>query len=165
MKNIKSYELFQTNYQQEEIKLSPITTEDIKFLYNHLSNIFDRTGWSNQEVWNQISHYDKNLSVVAKINNQIAGFYFIGDDNIPEGGKDYNILKKLKGVEGIALGILKEFKNKGVGKKLIEYPKTIPNINYIWGFQLKSLKNIEHWKKRRKIYYENEYLYITYQIF
>ena len=67
-------------------------------------------------------------------------------------------------MEGIALGVLKEYKNKSVGKKLIEYPKSIPNVDYIWGYQFKSLKNIDDWLKRRKIYSENNVFYITYQL-
>ena len=95
----------------------------------------------------------------------MAGFYFICDKQIPKGGNGYEDLKDLNGVEGIALGVLKEYKNKGVGKKLIEYPKSIPNVDYIWGYQFKSLKNIDDWLKRRKIYFENNVFYITYQIY
>ena len=100
-------------------------------------------------------------------NGEVAGFYFLGNDQIPEirNNETYTKLSTLKGVEGIGLGVLKKFKNLGIGKKLIEYSQRIPNVDYMWGYQLKSLKNIDDWLKRRKIYFENDGLYITYQIF
>ena len=70
-----------------------------------------------------------------------------------------------EGIEGVALGVDNQYKGLGIGKKLIEYPRNLPNVDYIWGYQLKSLKNIDDWLKRRKIYAENNYLYVTYQIF
>ena len=51
-----------------------------------------------------------------------------------------------------------------IGKQLIVYPETI-GADYIWGYQLKQLDNINDWLKRRKIYHENPGMYITYQIF
>jgi hypothetical protein len=38
------------------------------------------------------------------------------------------------------------------------------NLIMVWGYQFKSLKNIDDWLKRRKIYYENAGVYITYQM-
>jgi len=50
-------------------------------------------------------------------------------------------------------------------RNLIQRTANLDGVDYIWGFQFKSLKNIDDWLKRRKIYFENEGLYITYQIF
>ena len=64
----------------------------------------------------------------------------------------------------MALGVFSEYKNSGIGKMLIEYPKTL-GVDYIWGYQLKALENINDWLKRRKIYLQTPGLYVTYQIF
>jgi len=149
----------------KDVKIEKMTDDDVKIIYHKLSDVFDMTGLSNEQVWGEIEHFDKDLSVVAKVDGKLAGFYFISDKQIPKIGKEENELTQLNGVEGVALGVFKEFKNMNVGKVLIEYPKNIPGVDYIWGFQFKSLKNIDDWLKRRKIYFENNALYITYQIF
>jgi GNAT superfamily N-acetyltransferase len=150
--------------KENNVLYSKMNNKDIEIIKANLSKIFYKTGLSNENIWGMIGEFDSNKSVVVKVNNELAGFYFIGNSQIPPGGKEYDELKNLKGVEGIALGVLPKFKNQGIGKKLIEYPKTL-GIDYIWGYQLKSLQNIDNWLKRRKIYWENPQIYITYQIF
>lgn len=163
------YEIFSgTQKLADNVTIEKMTIDDVHVIYDRLGEVFDKTGLSNEQVWNEVEHFDIDLSVVAKVNGELAGFYFIGDaqiPNVPQDGNLYEELSKLNGVEGIGLGVFKEFKNMNVGKKLIEYPKNLPGIDYVWGFQLKSLKNIDDWLKRRKIYFENAILYITYQVF
>lgn len=147
----------------ENVTIRRITKEDINIIYNNLADVFDKTGLSNEQIWSEIDGWDKNLSLVALVGDNVAGFYFIGNHPIPKGGKDYEKFNNLKGVEGMALGVLKEYKNFGIGKKLIETTQQLP-VDYIWGYQFKSLKNIDDWLKRRKIYFENDGIYITYQM-
>jgi GNAT superfamily N-acetyltransferase len=153
--------------QQESasnVKIRKIEDEDIEPIFNSLSDIFDKTGLSNDNIWGLIGEYNPSISVVATIDDRIAGFYFLSKEQIIPGGADYKKLKNLNGVEGIALGVSKDFKNKGVGKKLIQYSQSIPGVDYIWGFQFKALKNIDDWLKRRKIYLDTPSMYITYQL-
>lgn len=163
------YEIFSGAQKlADNVTIEKMTIDDVHVIYDRLGEVFDKTGLSNEQVWNEVEHFNIDLSVVAKVNGELAGFYFIGDGqipNVPQDGNLYEELSKLNGVEGIGLGVFKEFKNMNVGKKLIEYPKNLPGIDYVWGFQLKSLKNIDDWLKRRKIYFENAMLYITYQVF
>jgi hypothetical protein len=162
------YEIITGNQKiASDVTIRKMEENDFDYLKNILVDVFDKTGLSNEQIVNEISHFDMNISFVAMVNDEIAGFYFLGNDQIPEirNNETYNKLSNLKGVEGIGLGVLKKFKNLGIGKKLIEYSQKIPNVDYIWGFQLKSLRNIDDWLKRRKIYFENDGLYITYQIF
>jgi hypothetical protein len=152
----------------EDVVIERMTEDDVKEIFGKLADVFDKTGMSNKQIWDEVKHFKMSLSVVAKVNDKLAGFYFIGDKQIPKsptGGKVYEELSQLNGVEGIALGVFKEYKNMNVGKKIIEYPKNLNGVDYIWGYQFKSLKNIDDWLKRRKIYYENSGLYITYQLF
>lgn len=146
------------------VTIEKMTEDDVKVIFEKLSDVFDKTGLSNEEVWGELEHFNMDLSIVIKVDGQLAGFYFLGDGQIPKGGYNEEQFKNLKGIEGIALGVFKEYKHKSVGKKLIEYPMSITDVDYIWGYQFKSLKNIDDWLKRRKIYYENDEFYITYQL-
>ena len=148
------------------IVIRQITKDDLKQIIPRLGEVFNKTGLSSQQIWGMMQHSDFNKSVVATIDDKIAGFYFFSNEQIPETRNEiYYELKNLNGIEGVALGIFEEYKNLGIGKKLIEYTKSIPGVDYIWGYQLKSLKNIDDWLKRRKIYAENDYMYVTYQLF
>jgi GNAT superfamily N-acetyltransferase len=147
----------------ENVTIRKMTEQDTNIIYNKLEEVFDKTGLSNEEIWEELEGWDKSLSLVALVGDKIAGFYFIGNHPIPKGGEDYEKFKNLKGIEGMGLGVFKEYKNLGVGKKLIETTQQLP-VDYIWGYQFKSLKNIDDWLKRRKIYYENAGIYITYQM-
>jgi hypothetical protein len=150
-----------------DVKIRKMEQSDIEKILPNLSTIFDKTGLSNNRIWNEIKHYDSSISVVSTVGDEIAGFYFLCFAKIPKGGdpKIYKELKTLNGIEGIAIGVNKKFKNMGIGKKLIEYTQNLNDVDYIWGYQFKSLKNIDDWLKRRKIYYENDGVYITYQLF
>ena len=57
-----------------------------------------------------------------------------------------------------------EYKNMGIGKKLIEYSRNYLSADYIWGMQDKRFNNLNDWLKRRKLYYTGEFFYITYEI-
>ena len=121
-----------------------------------------------------------NESIMVKHNGKIIGVYLFNDNQIPtnftvnnvkidflenpETLEIYNKLKKLKGVEGMLLSIAPEYKNMGIGKKLIEYSRNNLSADYIWGMQDKRFNNLNDWLKRRKLYYTGEFFYITYEI-
>ena len=153
------------NLNNNKIILRKMNDEDIPIIFNMLSDVFYKTKMSNEEIWEDIDGYSLDLSIVVELNGEIIGFYFIAKNQIPPGGKDYDFLKDLNGIEGVALGVLPKVKNLGIGKKLILYPQTIAGVDYIWGMQYKSLENIDDWLKRRKIYLENPDFYTTYQLF
>lgn len=144
-------------------KYNPETDEDV--VYDKLDEVFSKTKLPKKALWGMIGDFDYNLSVVAVVDGNIAGFYLLREEPIPEKeGEEYEMLSKLRGVEGVALGVFNEYKNYGIGKEMIEYPKKL-GFDYIWGYQLKSLENINDWLKRRKLYAENSYMYVTYQLF
>jgi hypothetical protein len=148
-----------------QVVIRPLVAEDIPIIRERLSEVFKRTGLSNNFIANLIQ-YSPSITVVAEVQGNLAGFYFLHKKNIPKGGKDFEILKDLKGVEGVALGVFPEYKNLGIGKQLISYSQGLSGqFDYIWGYQFKSLKNIDNWLKRRKIYSESPTMYITYELF
>ena len=141
---------------------------DFDVIFKRLPEIYSKLGdmWTSELIWSNIAPVNEELSIIAEVDGEIAGFYFLNDEPIMPGGDQevYDKLSTLTGLEGVALGVFNEYKNLGIGKMLIEYPKTL-GFDYIWGYQLKALDNINDWLKRRKIYVQTPGLYVTYQIF
>jgi hypothetical protein len=158
--------LYEEKYDVKIRTFNPNT--DFKTIYDNLSIVYSMVGMSNDEILNEIKPIDIDNSVIAEVNGDIAGFYFLRPKNIPEkvNPELYSELKNLTGLEGVALGVLPKYKNLGIGKKLIEYPKSL-GYDYIWGYQYESLKNLKDWLKRRKYFGfdDDENAHVTYQIY
>lgn len=151
--------------EESHINVRHMTRDDIMKIIPKLEEVFYKTNLPNKEIWEMVKpEFNIAKSSVITVNGVLAGFYFIGNNQIPDNGTPlYEKLKPLMGVEGVALGVFPEYKDTGIGKKLIEWSQKLP-IDYIWGYQLKSLENINDWKKRREVYFEDDELYITYQL-
>lgn len=141
---------------------------DFEKIYNNLGLVYNMLEMSNDEILEEIEPIDSDNSIVVEVDGKLAGFYFLRPGSIPENINPelYEELKDLSGIEGVALGVFPEYKNLGIGKRLIEYPKNM-GYDYIWGYQFKPLKNLGDWLKRRKYYGfdEEENAHITYQVF
>lgn len=149
------------------VTITSMTSDDQTEIFSRIGEVYRKINWKDEEIVDAILSLKPNKnSFVAKVDGELAGFYLIGPRQIPmiPGNDDYEILKDMRGAEGIALGVFPEYKNMGIGKKLIEHSRNNLDVDYIWGGQLKSLENIDDWLKRRKIYYENDNLYLTYEI-
>ena len=71
-------------------------------------------------------------------------------------------LYKGRGIQGHALFLKSEFRNRGWGKKLILYPYSLyPHFQYIWGGQEKDLFNLYDWLKRRSLFYDDGHCFYT----
>ena len=160
------FEILSKNIKPKlDIFIRKMEFEDLPMIYPNFEEVYKRTGLSNDDVWDEIYEFDLEKSLVAEVNGQIAGFYFMIEKPIPEelNPNLYEKFRGLKGLEGMALGVYNKFKNLGIGKKLIETSQSM-GYDYVWGYQLKTLKNIDDWLKRRKIYAETPTLYVTYQM-
>jgi hypothetical protein len=165
VKENKEEEIDEHSYGGEVVLRPYNESTDALEIYNKLEEVYSKIGWPKDAIWNELQPIDSSLSIVAEVDGNVAGFYIIKEQNIPLLGREEDeMLSKLRGIEGVALGIFNEYKDYGIGKEMIEYPKTI-GADYIWGLQLKSLGNIEDWLKRRKLYADVGQMYITYQIF
>lgn len=131
-------------------KLSPIKKEDIseclEVCASALSHVMSKSGVKGYTA----SAADWDISVKAEYGGKIVGCYVLNKQ--PIGNLDYcNIeslrrYKNLKGVQGVALAVLPEYRDLGIGKKLRQYPLKA-GYDYIWGLHLKSLHNIDNWVK------------------
>lgn len=119
------------------------------------------------EGFHQISTWvDMNISKSIYVNGSPVGVYLLGTKSIFEimnffesfpliqtPLEDLEKYRNKRGLQGIHLCVLPEFKDKGLGKKLIEYSESL-DFDYIWGMHSNFLKNKEHWEKRRRIVVE-----------
>lgn len=142
-------------------KFSSITDEMMPALEEAVMKVFpDQGDWVIPHV---IQYMDPSLSVVAIENGRVVGFYILGKRSVLDGIKeeeltpteDLSAYQGKKGIEGVALGIIPEARGSGLGSKLKDYPQRL-GADYIWGLQLHSLGNLEHWLKRRRVVAKNE---------
>jgi GNAT superfamily N-acetyltransferase len=144
------------------IKIEKINKEDIIEILELGDIIFKGQLNDNKTYIFYTTNWDISLKLTNK--EKIIGFYLFKDINYPY---QNNLFKNKKGIEGIALGVMEEYRNNGYGKYLINYSITYlsKNYDYIWGQHLNSLNNKEDWKKRRKIMKEFSNMFITAYIF
>jgi len=98
-------------------------------------------------------------SIKATYNDQVIGIYLIGDRQLSEVIKDENAeptedleeYENLIGVEGVALAVAPKAQKIGVGKKLKDALLSMTSADYIFGLQYKSLNNLQHWLKSRRV--------------
>lgn len=81
------------------------------------------------------------ISWVAKHREKIVGGYFLGENQLYTTRTKYK-----KGVQGVGLFVLPEYRDLGIGAALRDIPLYLP-YDYIWGMHLKELNNIDNWKR------------------
>ncbi len=113
-------------------------------------------------------------SIKATYNDQVIGIYLIGDrqlskvieDENAEPTEDLTDYENQIGVEGVALAVAPKAQKIGVGKKLKDALLSMTNADYIFGLQYKSLNNLQHWLKSRRVVAQStgdEAVFITLQ--
>jgi len=164
---LKENEQIDLNEDEQNVVIRPYSDDDFESVFNMLTDVYSKLrGMSAGSIWTVIRSQCRGsfgLSVVVEVDGEVGGFYFLTQaDLAPKEGT--GITDDMIGIQGVALGVSSKYKNLGIGKRLIEYPQTL-GADYVWGYQLKDLENINDWLKRRRIYSESEGMYITYQIF
>lgn len=114
-----------------------------------------------------VTNYNK--SIVVDKDNEIIGFYLLGDRQLRDGVIDENANKiyvnlneydKKTGIEGVALMIKETERGSGLGSKLKDYTKKL-GVDYVWGIQYKGLGNLQKWLRRRILAAESDETNIT----
>ena len=106
----------------------------------------------NQDYIRSIVDFD--ISCKLTNNGDIIGFYLLSHKKI----------KDKSGLEGVALGLKKEYRGNGLGDKLKDWFENYAKDNgydFIFGQHLKGLNNIDSWLKRRELYKEDKHSYYT----
>jgi len=156
-RTLPQLERFNFFNKKEKYPISLIGKEDIDDVLELADKVFWDSGMDNKLYIG--SNADWSISVKMVDSDRIIGFYIFNKEGLPFSNDKFSG----KAVQGVALGIDEEYKGKGLGKKLIQYPyENLGNqFDYIWGMQLKSLKNIDDWLKRREIVADMGGMYIT----
>lgn len=128
-----------TNYKDESIFL-------IKEIFNNLQDL---------DFSYELKDTNWDISIGLISNNKLIGVYLLAIKQDP--------FKSLQGIgiQGVALGILKEFRGKGLSKTLINEVYNL-EFDYIWGEHDKRLNNLHHWLKRRNLLRETDESFYTY---
>ena len=125
-----------------------LSRDDISQALEICMKVFEdhAVGWDLRKYLIDVT--DWRNSYLALFNNKPVGCYLLAEGDITRyqefSKEDLSRYKNLKGVEGIALAVLPDYRNSGVGKTLREYPKTL-GYDYIYGEQLHSLNNLDKW--------------------
>lgn len=113
-----------------------------------------------------------DISIKAEQDGKIIGFYLLGERKISIAiveekavvHEDLSRYDLMCGIEGVALGVIPEYRKTGVTEKLKQHLKTIPDVDYIYGMQYKSLSNLHYWLRTRRLVAESftaESVYFT----
>ncbi len=113
-----------------------------------------------------VTNLDK--SFVLTDGTQLYGFYLLGDRQLHDIIDDEKLIpsenlesyKDKVGVEGVALGILPEYRKQGYANML---KNKVSGYDYICGLQFKELGNLQNWLKTRRVVASNNDLYLTLQ--
>lgn len=131
-------------------KISTIQSEDIPEVLDVCAEVFSKV-MGPEGVRSYIKgSADWSISAKAEYKGKIVGCYILNKDSVMRqqscSKEDLSKYKGMKGVQGIGLAVLPEYRDLGIGKKLREYPLN-KGYDYIWGLHMKSLHNIDNWTR------------------
>lgn len=157
----------QSNLKSEQgFSIEAIEDSDIDYILDMCVKLF--TEAINQD-YSELFFYcysDFTISKKAVLDGKIIGCYLLGKDPInfselynPESLKKY---KHRKSIQGVALGILKEYRGLSYGRQLRDSALSLSAYDYMWGYHVKSLNNLNNWLKfGRRLVGETEGCYVT----
>ena len=106
------------------------------------------------------------ISKKAVLDDKIIGCYLLKGESVNT--QEINWLENLdlyqarRGLQGVALGILKEYRGLAYGRQLRDSALTLSQYDYIWGGQAKQLNNLDNWLGYgRRLVGETECSFVT----
>jgi GNAT superfamily N-acetyltransferase len=157
------------NETAQEPVIMPISKDEV----NNIISLCDETvimpnfakvcSMNPDRNWHIPVDWSKSIKLV--LNNETIGFYLFSFssniDSFLQKMKSFHIdvkinedvyekIKNKKGVEGVSIGIKKEYRGLGYGRKLFEYPKKL-GADYLWSIQTKGISDITSWLKRSEL--------------
>ena len=173
MKYIKLFENFHT-------EISEITPEDNDAVIDVLHEVFGSLD-SREVIKSRIQkRLNNGLSVKIVYDGKIVGCYLLAEKSVNEFISDIEQDKVSdfrrndtsvdlqanpgdRGLQGIALAVMPEYRDLELGKKMKNYVRGL-GYDYIWGVQDKKLMNINFWKRSREVFAESPTKYATIEI-
>lgn len=136
-------------------------TQDIDECVEICNTVFKEHSSGVHSYIRNMAEWD--ISLKAIIDNKIVGCYILNKDPYlfkSNTGLDTSHYKDLRGLHGVGLAVLPEYRNLGIGRALRDYTATM-GYDYIYGMHLASLNNLDHWKKIREVVYTSPTMHIT----
>ena len=151
---------------EKEFRIAPVEEEDIDYILVMCSRLFTE---AVNDYYPELFFYcyaDFSISLKATLNGKIIGCYLLNKEAIDsqqaEGFENLERYHKLKGVQGVALGILKEYRGLSYGRQLRDSVLQMTEYDYVWGYQVKTLNNLQNWiRSGRRLVGETESSYLT----
>jgi hypothetical protein len=144
--------------------INKISSSDLPAVHKAFKQCFPSYAPINESLLqflNETVNWD--ISFTAEQDEQIVGFYLLGERKLSEAiaaenavlHEDLSRYDLLRGIEGVALGVIPEFRKTGLTEKLKQQVKTIPDVDFIYGMQYKSLGNLDYWLRSRRLIAES----------
>jgi hypothetical protein len=166
MRNLALFETFTTS------QISTIEEDDIPQVVDVLHSSFGHIDDKETIATKLRPRMLNDLSLKLSIDGQIVGCYLLAEKsvNVFIEGIQTGALKDFpsettqiylqdhlsdKGLQGIALSLLPEWRSQGYGNLLKNWYFNDHRFDYVWGVQDKRLGNIEDWKKSRDVIAES----------
>ena len=92
---------------------------------------------------------DFSISKKAVLDGEIIGCYLLNNESVHSWEMNWkenlDLYKTRRGLQGVALGILKEYRGRSYGRQLRDSALSLSEYDYIWGLQAKQLNNLDNW--------------------
>lgn len=123
---------------------------------------FQGNGITDTEIITFTNRYtDWDLSRKLIVNGIMVGFYLLQEDSVADLLddryercrllEDLSGYKTKRGVEGIILLVLPQYRGQGYGNRLKDLPRQM-GYDYVYGEQFKASPTVlQHWLKRRRL--------------
>ena len=156
------------SYLPTDCQILPINLEDKEAIFEICIVCFSEVD-SPEGIRSFLgSETDWSISKKCVLGDKVIGCYLFNTQPVSEmldvcgcAKEDYTKYEGLRGLQGLGLALLPEYRGSGIGKMMRDIPLKM-DVDYIWGRHLKGLHNISSWVKfGRRIIGENEEEYVT----
>jgi GNAT superfamily N-acetyltransferase len=151
---------------EKEFRIAAVEEKDIDLILEMCSWLFSE---AVNEHYPELFFYcyaDFSISLKAMLDEEIIGCYLLNKEQIEiqqeQGSGNLDGYAELRGLQGVALGIRKEYRGHSFGRQLRDSVLRMTEYDYVWGYQVKTLNNLEKWiRSGRRLVGETESSYVT----
>lgn len=120
-----------------------------------------------------LASVDWNISVKLVYERKAIGMYLLKSEPVSHVSaqeqmttlyEDLSKYSDLRGIQGVTLTLQEDYRGRGWGNLLKEYPRTL-GYDYWWCIAFKALGNLRDWQKRARLVGEGEFSYLLLEDF
>ena len=146
---------------EKTIELTKIDRSDFKEVGRVATQVYSKILSPKSDYSYITKHIDPRYSIVARDRGEIVGGYILKEDSL-----DYDNDKFIgkNGIQGYALFLKEEYRNRGIGDQLRKYPGCL-GFDYIFGLAFPELNNANHWIKFGRYLERIEFFNLSYKFY